>query len=211
MPESRIRVRRRNLWKGIVLVAVGAGLVGGMAVVATSQGQDKPSLAALYAEIVPVEGTETIYGMPLAWENAHLFASWYDVIRLSAKEARVLAEALEPLRAPCCDDNPLSGCCCERGGLICNLVRTTRGLGAYLVHEGFTAAEVRAAMLQWMKFAHGDYYVAKALVERGEDPIQYGLFKPANGACYRNLCNAPLREGGCGGMGSQVIVERPKT
>jgi len=210
MPESDIRMRRRNFWKGIALVALGAALVGGMAVVAASQGQDKPSLAALYAEIVPAEGTETIYGIPLAWENAHLFASWYDVVRLTASEARVMAEALEPLRAPCCDDNPLSGCCCERGGLICNLVRTTRGLGAYLVHQGFAAEDVRAAMLQWMKFAHGDYYVAQALVERKEDPVRYGLFKPENGACYRNMCNVPLREGGCGGMGPQVIVNRPK-
>jgi hypothetical protein len=210
MPESDIRLRRRKLWKGIGLVAIGAALVGGMAVVASSQGPDKPSLAALYAEIVPAAGTETIYGMPLAWENAQLFASWYDAVRLTPREARVMAEALEPLRAPCCDDNPLAKCCCERGGLICNLVRTTRGLGAYLVREGVAAAEVRAAMVQWMKFVHGDYYVAQALVERGDDPIQYGLFRPANGSCYRGMCGAPLREGGCGGMGPQVIVDRPK-
>jgi hypothetical protein len=201
MPESDIRLRRRNLWKGIVLVAIGAALVGSMAVIAASQGQGKAALAALYAEIVPAEGTETIYGMPLAWKNAQMFATWYDVVRLTASEARVLAEAIEPLRAPCCDDNPLARCCCERGGRICNLVRTTRGLGAYLVQQGFAAEDVRAALLQWLKFAHGDYYVALALVERGDDPIQFGLFRPANGACYRGMCGAPLREGGCGGMG----------
>jgi len=211
MPESEIRVRRRNFWKGIALVAMGAALVAGMAVVAASQSPSKPSLASLYAEIVPTEGTETIYGMPLAWENAQLFASWYDVVRLTASQARVMAEALEPLRAPCCDDNPLSRCCCERGGLICNLVRTTRGLGAYLVHQGFAAEDVRAAMLQWMKFVHRDYYVATALVERGDDPVRYGLFEPANGACYRNMCNVPLQEGGCGGMGPEVIVDKPKS
>lgn len=197
------------MWKGIALVAVGVALVGGMVVVAVSQGQGKRPLAALYAEIVPAEGTETIYGIPLRWENAHLFASWYDVIRLTASEARVLAEALNPLRAPCCDDNPLSSCCCERGGSICNLVRTTRGLGMYLVHRGFPAAQVRKSMLQWLQFVHGDYYVAKALVERKQDPVQYGLFKPENGACYRDMCSVPLREGGCGGMGPGVIVERP--
>ncbi|HAZ27664.1 TPA: hypothetical protein DCY67_03465, partial [Candidatus Acetothermia bacterium] len=89
--------------------------------------------------------------------------------------------------------------------------RTARGLGAYLVHQGFAAAEVQAAILQWLQFAHGDYYVAKALVAGGEDPVKYGLFKPENGSCYRNMCNAPLRGGGCGGMGPQVIVERPKS
>ncbi len=207
MPESEIRVRTRVLHKGIILVVIGAALVGGMAALASSQG--RPSLVAPYAENVPVEGTETIYGLPLAWENAQVFATWFDVVRLTGQEEKVLEVALAPLRAPCCDDNPLSKCCCERGGLICNVVRTARGLGAYLVHEGYTAAEVTAAMEQWLRFIHGDYYVAKALAELGEDPLEYALFKPENGACYRNLCTAPLREGGCGGMGPQVIVERP--
>lgn len=210
MPESDIRVRGKNLWKGIVLVAVGAVLVGGIAVVAVSQGEEKPSLAALYAEIVPAEGTETIYGLPLAWANAHMFATWYDEIRLTEEEVQALEASVAPLRAPCCDDNPLAKCCCERGGLICNVVRTARGLGSYLIRGGYHAAEVTGAIEQWLRFIHGDYYVATALAAMGEDPITYGLFKPANGACYRNLCTAPLREGGCGGMGRQVIVERPK-
>ncbi len=209
MPESEIRVRKRNLWKGIALVVLGAALVGGMAVLAASQG--KPFLNALYAENVPGEGTETAYGLPLAWENAQKFAAWYDAIRLTAQEAKTLEEALAPLRAPCCDDNPLARCCCERGGLICNVVRTTRGLGAYLVQAGYEPEAVTAAMDQWLRFIHGDYYVARALAELGEDPLAYALFRPENGACYRSLCPAPLREGGCGGMGPQVIVERPRT
>jgi len=207
MPESEIRIRKRNMWKGIVLVAIGAALVGGMAALATGQG--KPSLVSLYAENVPAEGTDTSYGLPLAWEDAQMFATWYDEIHLVGDEAETLAQALGPLQAPCCDDNPLAKCCCESGGLICNMVRTARGLGAYLVRAGYRAEEVTEAMEQWLRFIHGDYYVAKSLADRGENPVAYGLLKPENGSCYRGLCNAPLREGGCGGMGPKVIVERP--
>lgn len=56
------------------------------------------------------------------------------------------------LRAPCCDDNPLAKCCCERGGLICNVVRTARGLEVCLVHKGYSAAEAAEAMEQWLRF-----------------------------------------------------------
>lgn len=209
MPESRVRVRRRNLRKGIVLVAMGALLVSGTALWAASQG--RPSLASLYAGNVPAEGMETFYGLPLAWENGQTFAAWYDAIQLTGEEAQVLEAALAPLRAPCCDDNPLAKCCCERGGLICNLVRTTRGLGTYLVREGYSAEEATAAMEQWLRFVHGDYYVAQALVALGEDPVAHGLFRPENGSCYRGLCSAPLGDGGCGGMGPQVIVARPQS
>lgn len=209
MSKSGTQVGKRNPWKGILLVASGAALVSGMAVLASSQAEF--SLAALYAVEVPREGAETVYGLPLAWDNAHLFAAWYDEIRLASHEASVLKAALFPLQAPCCDDNPLERCCCERGGLICNVVRTARGLGARLVRYGHSAEEVTAAMDQWLRFIHGDYYVAQALVGMGKDPIAHGLFSPANGACYRGLCSTPLQEGGCGGMGKQVIVERPKT
>mgnify|MGYP001183561803 CR=1 FL=1 len=207
MSQGEHRGRKGNMGKGIALVAIGAVLTGGMAALAVGEGE--PALAALYAQHVPAEGTETIYGLPLAWDNAQLFAGWYDAIRLTGDEAKTLAAALAPLRAPCCDDNPLAECCCERGGLICNVVRTARGLGTYLVHEGYSAAEASAAMEQWLRFVHGDYYLARALVEQGADPLSYGLFQPENGSCYRNMCATPLQDGGCGGMGPQVIVTRP--
>lgn len=209
MPEREIRVRKINRKKGVALMALGVALVSGMVVWGVSQG--KPSLAALYAQNVPVAGTETVYGLPLSWDNAQMFATWYDEIVLAEEEAVVMDAALAPLSAPCCDDNPLAQCCCERGGLICNLVRTARGLGKYLVRHGFEAEQVTAAMDQWLRFIHGNYYVARALVSRGEDPIAYGLSRPENGACYRGLCTAPLQEGGCGGMGQEVIVARPRS
>lgn len=209
MLESEIRVRSRAIRRGILLVVVGSVLIGGMAALASSKGA--LSVAPLYTENVPQEGLPTVYGLPLAWTNAQMFATWYDTLRLTAAEAEILEAALAPLAAPCCDDNPLAHCCCERGGLICNVVRTARGLGAYLVRNGYPAEEVTRAMDQWLRFIHGDYYVARALAAKGEDPTAYGLFLPANGACYRGQCNVPLQDGGCGGMGPEVIVERPRT
>jgi len=187
---DKARTGKKALWKGVVLVLIGAAMMGGSSVGVASQAQ--PSLAAL------------------STENAHLFAACYDAIQLQGEGMIVFEEALAPLAAPCYDDNPLARCCCERGGLIRNVVRTTRELGAYLVRAGYDAEIVSAAMEQWLRFIHGDYYVARALAAMGEDPIAYRLFKPENGACYRNLCNAPLREGGCGGMGSEVIVGRSR-
>lgn len=197
--------------KGAKLVAL---LVSGgvltVAVVLWASSPARPVLADLYAQEVPPAGAETVYGMALAWDNAHTFALWYDTIELGPEEAAAFSQALAPLAAPCCDDNPLASCCCERGGLICNLVRTARGLGKHLVREGYPPEVVTQAMEQWLRFAHGDYYVARALVRMGENPAAFGLVRPENGACYRGLCTAPLQEGGCGGMGKEVLVTRPK-
>jgi len=172
-------------------------------------GEKNDPLAELYTEIVPTAGTETKYGIPLALENAPQFASWYYEIKLSPEELEVIQEALAPLVAPCCDDNPLLRCCCERKGKICNLVRSARGLAAWLVQEkGFTADEVRDAVLEWLRFVHGDYYVTKALADRDIPPSRYGL--TTYGACYRRLCEVPLSLGGCGGMGLEVLVSPPE-
>ncbi len=201
-----MRATRKRVW---IVLTLGTLLAGGLFGVATSQSRTS-LLAELYAAEVPAEGTETFYGLPLNWENAQQFATWYDEIELTSKEAKVLDQALSPLQAPCCDDNPLAKCCCEVGGLICNIVRTARGLGKYLVRSGYAAEQVTQAMDQWLRFIHGDYYVAKALVARKENPLRYGLFKPENGACYRGLCNVALKAGGCGGMGKEVLVEPQK-
>lgn len=202
-----VRGTQLSLWaKALAWVAVGLGMM----VFLFAGRPPHPVLAELYAQEVPAEGTETPYGMPLAWDNAPTLARWYDEIELTAEEEETFAAALAPLAAPCCDDNPLASCCCERGGLICNLVRTARGLGKHLIREGYSPEVVTQAMEKWLRFAHGDYYVARALVRMGKNPVTFGLVRPENGACYRGLCNAPLQEGGCGGMGKEVIVARPQ-
>lgn len=163
------------------------------------------SLAQLEAEVIPKAGTATSYGVSLSWDNAQEFADWYYEIRLSPDEAELLQRALAPVPTPCCDDTRLTRCCCERSGQICNLVRSARGLAAWLIQRhGFSAEQVRAAVEQWIRFAHRDYYLAKALEERGISPAGYGL--STRGTCYLGQCDVPLRQGGCGGMGRQVRI-----
>ncbi|MGY4707111.1 hypothetical protein ACVNPS_05080 [Candidatus Bipolaricaulota sp. J31] len=161
------------------------------------------SLAELEAEVIPPEGKETSYGFPLLWDNAQMFADWYYEVRLNPEEAAVLQRALGGIPTPCCDDTRIIRCCCERSGRICNLVRSARGLAAWLVQrKGFDEEGVEAAVREWVKFAHRNYFLAVTLRERGVDPAQYNL--TTRGACYRGLCDLPMRQGGCGGMGERV-------
>lgn len=188
-----------------IVLLLGLALVLG-AVVLWRSGRESPpslSLADLREKLIPAEGTLTTYGIALSWNNAQLFADWYYEIRLNSSEEMVLRQALEPIPTPCCDDTRLVRCCCEKGGLICNLVRSARGLAAWLIREkGFKADEVRAAVEEWLRFIHPDYFLAQELLRLGRNPANYGL--PAKGSCYRGWCEMPLKAGGCGGMGLVV-------
>lgn len=167
-------------------------------------GEDIELLQRIYAEVIPAPGTDTSYGIPLAWANLPQFLDWFYTITLTPAERQVFEDALSQLVAPCCDDNTMVRCCCEKGGRGCNLVRSGKGLAAYLVHDkGFAATEVRAAVLQWLKFVRPDYYVARALQERGISPAAYDL--TTHGSCYRGLCEVAISQGGCGGM--SVLIE----
>ncbi len=193
--------------KWIVLLGVGMlALFAGFLLVPKEKGPAEAgeiSLAELEGELIPPAGKETAYGIPLSWDNAQKFADWYYEIELSTGEKQVLRRALGEIPTPCCDDTRLTRCCCERSGLICNLVRSARGLAAWLIREkGFGEDETREAVLEWVKFAHRGYFLALALRERGLDPGKYGL--TTRGACYRGLCELPMRKGGCGGMGEYV-------
>jgi len=163
------------------------------------------SLVELEAEVIPAAGKTTSYGIPLSWENAQTFADWYYDVRLSPEEMKLLQRALKEIPTPCCDDTRITRCCCERSGLICNLVRSARGLAAWLIREkGFDEKELKAAVTEWIRFAHRKYFLAVALRERGANPGDYGL--TTRRACYRQLCEFPMQEGGCGGMGEQVKI-----
>lgn len=187
----------------VVLLAL--ALVTGAVVLWRMRREPPPSvsLADLQAQTIPAEGTPTAYGLPLAWENAQFFADRYYEILLTPTEVQVLAAALGGVSTPCCDDTRVTRCCCEQGGLICNLVRSARGLAAWLIREkGFNAQQVHTSVEEWMRFAHPQYYLAQELRRLGLDPSAYGL--PTRGSCYRGWCEVPLREGGCGGMGLRV-------
>ncbi len=207
--RARIQAKaRERLWIPVALTLSAGAMIALVSVLAWGAGQTA-DVDAVYEELVPAAGTETVYGMPLAWDNAEGFLAWnyelYD--NLTATEMGVVLDVLNPLVAPCCDDYDLPGCCCEGSNLLCNLVRTARGLAAHMALEGaFTVEETRAAVLQWLHFVHGDYYVAAELERQGVDPAQYGI--TTHGACYRGLCETPLTEGGCGGM--RALKIRPE-
>ncbi len=146
------------------------------------------------AEIIPHERDATGYGIPLSLDNTQRFIDYYETITLTPEQEQIKETALRALKAPCCDDNPMSTCCCP-----CNLAKSVWGLSAYLiVEENYNAEQVRDAALQWLRFIHSDYYVMRELENRGVDPGRYGMSYEA--PCYNGYCELPHVDGGCGGM-----------
>lgn len=188
------------------------GLLG-FSLLGLSAEAEKDLLAELRAALIPKAGERTAYGLVLSFGNAQHFADWYYAIRLTPEEEAIWREALLAIPAPCCDDYPVLRCCCQTHGRICNLTRSAQGLAKWLiVYRGYGLKEVREAVLQWLRFLVPNYYLARALEERGLDPRAYGL-EPheAYEACYRGRCEAPLDQGGCGGMGLEVKLAAPTT
>ncbi len=186
-------------------------------VVTDSQGEEDTGLIylsvsndpPLWGEIIPEEGTVTSYGIPLSLENTQQFINWYNSITLSAEEQATRDVALSSLVAPCCDEYPMSTCCCE-----CNLARSVWGLSAYLIAEkGYGVNLVQEAASQWLHFIRPDYYVGRALVEEGIDPNRWGF--TIESSCFAGHCNRPFYTktssshlGGCGGMNELIQVEQ---
>lgn len=204
MAKKPKQKRRNWLWLASVVALVAISAVLFLPKIMSAP-KKEVSLSELTKEIIPAVGTQTPYGIPLAWDNAVEFAGWYDETDLSTGGAKTLHQALSPISTPCCDDTQLVQCCCEKSGQICNLVRSARGLAGWLIQQkGFSADETASAVKTWITFAHRDYYLAKELSKQGSSPARYGL--TTKGSCYRAGCNLPLRQGGCGGMGPEVGV-----
>lgn len=198
------------IWKSVFLTIL---LISIMGVVGCGDGEsvtaDKALNAAekIWAKIIPAKGTVTDYEIPLSLENTQEFIDWYNDIDLTAEQIALRDGALEPLVAPCCDEYPMSTCCCE-----CNLSRSIWGLSAYLIAEkGYTADQLQEAILQWVHFIRPDYYVATALDEEGEIPRVFGF--STQSSCFTNRCELPFYSkteyqhlGGCGGMDDLVQV-----
>ena len=203
-PKKPIQKRQKWLWLAVIvsLAVIPTAL---LLTKTESTSQEEISLSELEKEIIPAVGTQTPYAIPLSWDNAARFAAWYYEIDLSSSEKKALRQALSPIPTPCCDDTRLVRCCCETSGQICNLVRSARGLAAWLIRQrGFSSVETAAAVQTWLTFAHRGYYLAKELSKQGFSPARYDL--TTQGSCYRSACNLPLQKGGCGGMGPEVGV-----
>lgn len=169
-------------------------------------------LETLRAELIPEVGMKTSYGIPLSRENTQVFADWFYTIQLTLEEQPLVEQVLSDIPAPCCDDNSVLQCCCRKNNKICNLTRSALGLAAWLVHtKGFTRDELKVAVEEWLRFLKPDYYLAKALEERGSDPAIYGLKShEAYESCNARQCEVSLNAGGCGSMGLKVILEEEK-
>jgi len=173
------------------------GLVGMMAF---TQADEDTVLDEIRDEIIPVEGAETEYGIPLSLDSLPQFVGWwYTLVPLVEADARYI-DGLSALVAPCCDDNLAVKCCCENdAGQACNIIRSGKGLAAHLIQDlNYSTEQVTASVLGWFHFARSDYYLAAELENRQISPRTYGL--TTQGSCYRGMCDTPISEGGCGGM-----------
>ncbi len=196
-----LRHSRRTPW---VTGSVLAVLVLAFSCAATAFAESGTDvLGAIRAELIPEGGTETAYGMRLELGLLPQFVGWWYTLVPDAEHDPRYVEALSGLVAPCCDDNPAYKCCCERDGGACNIIRSGKGLAAHLILDlDYAADTIQASVLQWLRFARADYYMAAALQERGYAPAQYGL--TTTGSCYRGLCETPISAGGCGGMNDLI-------
>lgn len=175
-------------------------LIALIGVLALSQTSDESVLDEIRAEIIPAEGTETEYGIPLSLSSLPQFVGWwYTLVPLVEDDARYI-NGLSVLVAPCCDDNPAVKCCCENDqGRACNVIRSGKGLAAHLIRDlNYDTEQVAENVLEWLQFARPDYYLAAELETRRISPSIYGL--TTEGSCYRWMCDTPISEGGCGGM-----------
>jgi len=195
MPVNR-NMKRLTLGATAVVSAV---LVAFLVIPSVGQNTKEAYLEEVRQEIIPAEGTETSYGIPLSLYSLPQFVEWWYTLVPAVESDPRYFDALNPLVAPCCDDNQAFQCCCENNGQACNIIRSGKGLAAHLIHDlDYSAEQVQASVLEWFKFARPDYYMAVEIRSRQQSPQYYGL--TPYGSCYRGMCETPISEGGCGGM-----------
>ena len=185
------KTQKKGLYVVIPLLALALLISGGC-----SQRQQVGTITPeeVAAEIIPQEGDETSYGLPLSLNNTQQLINYYDAARLTPEQKSTMQNALLPLKAPCCDDNSMATCCCP-----CNLAKSVWGLSSYLIAEkNYDADQVRKSALEWLHFIHSNYYIIQELKSRGVDPGAYGLSH--ENPCYVGRCELPFMQGGCGGM-----------
>lgn len=161
--------------------------------------EDFTSIRSIKAELIPEKNTQTSYGLNLSYDLLPKFFDWAEEKVPQVKNDKRYYQSLHGLVAPCCDDNTVYRCCCEKGGKSCNIIRSAKGLAAHLIMDlDYDIERIQESVLQWLRFARSDYYLAAELKDRGLNPGDYDL--TTEGSCYRGLCTAPISEGGCGGM-----------
>ena len=201
-PSRKNRTQHRARSSGRLYVTIGLLVVvvaaGSIWLLGRDRGVSLVTPEVIAAEIVPSEGGDTSYGIPLSLDNTQRFIDHYNEVKLTPDQQAVVDEALRELPAVCCDDNSMATCCCP-----CNLAKSVWGLSGHLVVEqGYGVEQVRGSASQWLHFIHGDYFVRQELEARGVAPGNFGVSH--GDACYVGKCEMAFTEGGCGGMGSLV-------
>lgn len=106
----------------------------------------------------------------------------YADMSLAPEQEKIKDEVLASIPAVCCKKFPMKTCCCP-----CNMAMTIWGLSNYmLVVKGADAAELKSAVLDWVKFI---------------GPAGY-----TGDACFKGGCNRPFAKNGCGGMDHKNVI-----
>jgi hypothetical protein len=115
--------------------------------------------------------------------RAEKYIDYWNAVPLTAAQARVKAEALNAIPAPCCSDYTMLTCCCP-----CNLAKSVWGLSHYLIaKQGYTAPQVKGEVLRWLESINPTGFTGNA--------------------CFKGGCGRPFSKNGCGGMeATEVIV-----
>ena len=113
--------------------------------------------------------------------QAREYAGYYKSIQLTPEQEAIKKEALTAIPAPCCSDNTSYTCCCP-----CNMAKTIWGLSNYLIAEkDYDAPKVKKAVEDWIAFINPNGF--------------------SGDVCYTGRCNHSWKQGGCGGMGAEMI------
>lgn len=114
--------------------------------------------------------------------KAEKYIDDWNAITLNAAQARVKAEALKAIPAPCCSDYTMLTCCCP-----CNLARSVWGISHYLIaRKGYTAPQVKREVLRWLEAIN---------------PAGF-----SGNACSNGGCKRPFSRNGCGGMEATELI-----
>ncbi|MDX9734362.1 MAG: hypothetical protein RBU36_09565 [Thermoanaerobaculia bacterium] len=106
----------------------------------------------------------------------------YADMSLAPEQEKVKDDVLSAIPTVCCKKFSMKTCCCP-----CNMAMTIWGLSNYmLVVKGANAAELKSAVLDWVKFI---------------GPAGY-----TGDACFTGGCNRPFSKNGCGGMDHKNVV-----
>lgn len=106
----------------------------------------------------------------------------YVEMSLAPEQQKIKDEVLSAIPTVCCKKFSMKTCCCP-----CNMAMTIWGLSNYmLVAKGANAAELKTAVLDWVKFI---------------GPAGY-----TGDACFTGGCGRPFAKNGCGGMDHKNVV-----